>query len=184
MNWIDIVISVCVLIGVIKGLIDGFITQITALLALAGGILFAGLLAKPIKDLFLLLPENSISTGIINGISYVLAFVIIMTVILLLGKAVNIVINFTPAVVINKLAGVLIGACIWLLSLSLILNIIATFDIHSSLITKETKQESHLYEPVKLLVPAIYPLLRGYFVTSTLIDEKNHSSETGNSFAI
>lgn len=164
MNWIDIVISVCVLIGVIKGLIDGFISQIVALLALTGGILFAGLVAKPIKDLFLLLPEKSIAPEIINGISYVLAFILIMAIILLLGKVVNIVVNFTPAVIINKLAGVLIGACLWLFSLSLILNIIETFDIHSSLITKGIKQKSYFYEPVKSLVPTVYPLVKDYFI--------------------
>ena len=167
MNWIDIVISICVLIGAIKGLIDGFITQIVALLALAGGILFAGLLAKPIRELFRLLPENAIAPEISNGISYLLAFVIIMAVIILLGKVVNIVINLTPAVIINKLAGLLIGACIWFLSISLILNIIATFDIQSLLITKEIKQESRLYEPVKSLVPTVYPLVKDYFVTRT-----------------
>lgn len=163
MNWIDIIIIVGVIIGAIKGLCDGLINQVVAILALAAGILFAGLLAKPIKRLFLLLPEDTIRIEIINGTSYVLAFILIMAVILLLGKVVNVVINLTPAVLLNKLAGTILGAGIWILFLSLIINLVATFDVNSTLINKDIKSKSSLYEPVKGVLPAIYPMLRDFF---------------------
>lgn len=163
MNWLDIALIVCLLVGAIKGLIDGLINQVVALLALAGGILFAGLLAKPIKELFLLLPEGSVQMGIINGVSYVLAFVVIMLVIVLLGKVVNLVVNLTPAVILNKAAGAILGVCLWALGLSLLLNVIATFDSNSTLIKEDIKNGSELYKPVKRVVPTVYPFIKDFF---------------------
>ncbi|MDR0427070.1 MAG: CvpA family protein [Dysgonamonadaceae bacterium] len=163
LNRIDIIILICVLIGSIKGLFDGIINQAVALFALAGGILFAGLLAKPIKELFLLLPEKTLSMNIIDGLSYVSAFAAIMTGILLLGKIVSIVVNLTPIAVLNKLTGFIAGGFLWILLLSLILNLTATFDTRSTLITKEAQQHSRFYEPVKAVVPTIYPFIKDYF---------------------
>jgi Uncharacterized membrane protein, required for colicin V production len=164
MNWLDIIIIICVLIGIIKGLLDGFIKQVVSLLALACGILFAGLLAKPIKSLLLLLPEDSLNISIVNGISYVLAFVVIMIIITLLGKAIELVINLTPVAILNKLAGAIIGACLWVLALSFLINLVEVFDVNSMLLSKETKSDSTFYYQIKSIVPTIYPIARDFFI--------------------
>lgn len=163
MNWIDIVILVCVSIGVINGLLKGLIHQVAYLLSLAGGILFAGWLANPIKSLFLLLPENSIRIEIINVLSYSLAFIIIMLAIVLIGKIVTFAINLTPAKLLNKIAGAVLGGIIWILGLSLLINVVQTFDINSMLIKQDQKKESSLYEPVRKIVPTVYPIIQEYF---------------------
>lgn len=163
MNWLDITIVIIVVFGVIKGFFDGFINQLVSILALIAGILFAGLLAKPIRGLFMLIPGMDVKPEIINVVSYILAFAVIMGVIILLGRVVNVVIKFTPAVVLNRIAGSLLGAGLWIITLSLIINIIATFDDNSVLIKPEIKEGSHFYEPVKDMIPTLYPVVRDFF---------------------
>lgn len=163
MNWLDWVLIVGLVAGAIKGFKDGLINQVVALLALALGILFAGLLAQPIKGLFSLLPPGSINDSIASGISYILAFIVIMVIILLLGKVMNVVVNLTPAIVLNKGGGILFGVFGWALMLSLVLNLVVAFDVKSMVIKERTKQESFLYAPVKGIVPAVFPFIRDFF---------------------
>jgi Uncharacterized membrane protein, required for colicin V production len=163
MNWLDITIVVLVVAGIVKGLSDGLINQLFSILALIMAILFAGLVARPIRELFFLIPGMAVRPEVLSVISYILAFAVIMSIIALVGKLVNVVIKFTPAVVLNKAAGAILGAGLWLIALSLIINVVATFDANSALIKEDIKEGSILYEPVRHIVPDLYPVVRDFF---------------------
>lgn len=169
MNWLDILIIVCVAIGLIKGLFDGFIKQVVSFVALVVAILFAGQVAVLIRAFLSgLLGQNSISPPILTGFSYLFAFVLIIILIVLLGKIVSFAIKMTPAKPLNIMLGGLIGACFWILSLSIVFNILGSINKDLKVIPKQIQQNSVFYSKVKNVVPIVYPYIKDYFNTTEI----------------
>ncbi|MDR1368590.1 MAG: CvpA family protein [Dysgonamonadaceae bacterium] len=164
MNWLDIVIIVCIAIGLIKGLFDGIIKQVVSLLALIIAILFAGVFAKPVRDFLSDQPAvaGSMPEFIITGICYLLAFALIVLIIYGIGKLVNIAIKVTPAKTLNHILGGFFGALMWILALSLTFNLLTVFDPNYKLITKQARKESVLFSKVNGVVPTLYPYIKNY----------------------
>lgn len=153
-NWLDIVIICLVGTGFLKGWIDGFIRQMVALLALLAAIYLCAKVAVFIREYILQtwFPENTVAV-----VSYVIAFVCILTVVTLVGGWVHKVMDATPLSLVNHLAGAVFGAVVALFIVSLTLNLLEGVDRRSVILTQQTKIESRLYDCVKEAVPAIYP---------------------------
>lgn len=153
-NWLDIVIICLVGTGFLKGWIDGFIRQMVALFALLAAIYLCAKVAVFIREYILQtwFPENTVAV-----VSYVIAFVCILTVVTLVGGWVHKVMDATPLSLVNHLAGAVFGAVVALFIVSLTLNLLEGIDRRSVILTPQTKVESRLYDYVKEAVPAIYP---------------------------
>ncbi|MDR2844126.1 MAG: CvpA family protein [Candidatus Symbiothrix sp.] len=164
MNWLDILIIICMAAGLIKGLFDGFVKRAVSFIALIAAIFLAGQIAVPSRN-FLLnhVTGNAVSPLIISGICYVLAFVLIIVLITLLGKLISLAIKMTPARPLDILLGGLLGCFIWILSLSILFNVFSVFDVNAMLLSQSTQEKSILYSKVKGVVPTVYPLLKDYF---------------------
>jgi len=164
MNWLDIVIIVCIAIGLVKGLFDGFIKQVVSLLALIIAILFAGIIAEPIRNFLLDQPSivNAMPEYVLTGICYILAFTIIILVICGIGKLVEVAIKITPAKTLNYILGGFFGALSWIIALSLAFNLLTVFDPDYKIISKQTRKESVLFNTVNSMVPTLYPYIKNY----------------------
>ena len=165
MNWLDLIIGVLALIGLIKGLFDGIIKQILSMISLVLAILFAGRLAKPLRDF--LIEKDFISAlippYIINSICYIFAFVAIIIVFNWIAKILEKVIKITPVFLFNNLLGGLLGASVMLIIMSLIFNVLKSFDPNSYLIKEQIKKESSFYNGVEKIIPTVSPFIRDYF---------------------
>jgi membrane protein required for colicin V production len=163
-NWLDLVILVCIAVGLIKGLLDGFVKQIVSFIALVAAIFFSGQIAVPVRNFVLThLAGDSVSPQIVSGFCYVMVFVLIIFVIVLFGKIVDVAIKMTPAKPLNILLGGLFGTFIWVLSLSILFNIFSVFDSGSTILSKQTQEKSVFYYQVKNVVPTVYPMMKNYF---------------------
>jgi membrane protein required for colicin V production len=164
-NWLDITIIICFAIGIIKGLFDGIIKQVISVISLVLAIVLSGSIATWLRKLvnahFQI--ENSISAGTVSAIYYVIVFIVIITLFALLSKFVDKIINYTPAGILNRLFGALFGAFMWMLCLSILLNIVAVFDSKNSLISKQTTEKSVYYDKVKKILPSVYPYIKEFF---------------------
>jgi membrane protein required for colicin V production len=164
-NWLDIVIIICPAIGIIKGLFDGIVKQVISVISLILAIVLSGSVANGLRSLvnthFQI--ENSLSQSTTNAIYYIIAFIFIVTLFALLAKFVDKIINYTPAGIINRLLGALFGAFMWILCLSILLNIVAVFDSQSVLINKETTEKSVYYNKVRKVLPSVYPYIKEFF---------------------
>jgi membrane protein required for colicin V production len=80
-----------------------------------------------------------------------------------LAKFIDKIINYTPAEALNKIFGALFGAFMWIISLSILLNILAVFDSKSVLISKQTQEESVYYEKVREVLPSVFPYIKEFF---------------------
>ncbi|MCL1934477.1 MAG: CvpA family protein [Candidatus Azobacteroides sp.] len=166
MNWLDIVIIVCIVIGIVHGLITGIVKQVISLISLVAAVFLSGAVANWMRNWMQshIQNENSwFSPGVQNAIYYVLAFIIIVSVFAVLAKLADNVINYTPVGMINHLFGALFGTLMWALCLSIALNFLAVFDNQSQLITKPVKESSVYYEKVKMIFPTVFPYIKDFF---------------------
>jgi membrane protein required for colicin V production len=154
MNWLDIVILCLAGAGLVKGLLDGAVRQLAALIALIAGIFFCGMAANWLR-------------GVMNGwglpepggsiLSYILGFLLIVGLLLLVGETMHKVIKVTPLSILNHLGGGLFGLLIMVLSLSLIFNILEIIDTQSLLINREIKLKSRFYLYIQSIIPTFFP---------------------------
>jgi membrane protein required for colicin V production len=165
MNWLDIVIIICIVTGIIKGLFDGIIKQVISLIALLLAVVLSGSVAAWLhvfmQSHFQI--GNSLSAGTLNAIYYLLAFILIITGCAFLAKLVDKLINYTPIGIINRLFGALFGAFMWILCLSILFNILAVFDSKSVVISQEAQKNSTYYNKVRETLPSVYPYIKELF---------------------
>ena len=166
MNWLDIVIIVCIIIGIVHGLITGIVKQVLSLVSLIAAIFLSGAVANLIRQWiqpYMHDGNNWFSPEVQNAIFYILAFIIIISVFALLANLVDKIINFTPAGILNKMAGAIFGLFMWTLCLSILMNFISVFDTHSQLIPQQVKENSILYYRVNMIFPTIFPYIQDFF---------------------
>ena len=155
MNWLDIVILCFLGIGLIKGLYDGVIKQIVALVALVIGIYLCSSVAKWLC--IYLLQFAWFPQGAILFTSYFLGFVIIVIIILLAGNIVHRLVDATPLSIFNHVIGGFIGFILTVIIISVLLNIIEMVDNQSVLLPQQIKVESHYYYVIKKIISTIFP---------------------------
>ncbi|MDD4142521.1 MAG: CvpA family protein [Bacteroidales bacterium] len=161
MNWIDIVIAVFCLIGLIGGIKDGFIKSVSKLIALAVGIWaairFSDFVTKFFMTKFPKLQEaaSQIPSQVINIIAFILVFVVVILVINLIGKMLDKVSEMAALKGVNKLLGAIFGILKWTLIFSLLIYVLNIFNLANIIIPEKTRNESFLYEHVEKIVPKI-----------------------------
>jgi len=166
MNWLDIVIIVCIATGIIHGLFTGIIKQVISLVSLVVAVLLSGAIAKVIRhwvELHFQDESHWFSPNVQNAVFYVFAFLLIICLFAIAAKLVDKILNHTPVGAINKLFGALFGMAFWTLCLSIALNCIAVFDSQHRIISKPVKENSICYEPVRMLFPTVFPYIREFF---------------------
>lgn len=169
-NWLDIAILIVLAIGVVKGLLDGIIRQVVSLIALLLAIFLSGSVATWIRDFVSAHLEigDLISPLILNALWYILAFLAIFFLLVSLGNLLSKAVNYTPAGAVDKLFGAISGAFFWILSLSILLNILAVFSPTSTLIPEQIRKESVLYDRTRALFPTLYPYIKEYIQKSNV----------------
>jgi membrane protein required for colicin V production len=157
MNWLDITLICLAVVGFVKGLFDGIIKQVVSLIALIVGIFFCTKIALWLRGYIIEwgFPEQGTTV-----LSYILGFLLIVGLFLLAGEVLHRIIGVTPLSILNHIGGGFFGLLIMLLFLSLLFNLMDIIDSRSMLISEESKVESRLYDPVRLIIPTFY---RGAF---------------------
>lgn len=173
MNWLDLSITVVAVIGLVKGLFDGFVKQVISFLSLIFAVFLAGRVAQPLRDYLIKFDTvmDIFSPSLLTGTCYVLAFILIIWVLYFFSRLLNKVINLTPAAILNIMLGGLFGLLFSVISLSILFNVLNALDADSDLISKQIKKESVLYEKVEDTVPTFYPFVRNYFDNNKLLEK-------------
>ncbi len=157
MNYIDIILGVLLVLAGIRGFRKGFIVELASLAALIlgiwGAIHFSHLTADYIVDTFDYQPDH------LGLISFFITFVLIVVVVHILGNLLDHVAKALFLGLINSLAGLLFGMLKTAVILSILMVILDQVDEKVHLIPQEDKEESQVYEPLKNLVPTIFPFL-------------------------
>lgn len=170
MNFFDIIISVLLLFGFVRGIMKGLFVEVSSLIALVAGVYgaihFSYFLANWLKQT-VTWNERYISLAAFAG-----TFIIILIAIALLGKILTKIADFAALGLLNKILGGVFGALKLGLILSIVFIFFEKFNTIIPFVKQETVEESILFKPIKRLAPTIFP--------SIIKDSETKETETEN----
>ena len=151
---IDIILSIALCFGFIKGFSKGFIIEVSSLgalfLGLLGAIKFSEFVADILKGFF------DWSPLAIQTFSYLVVFIIIVYLISIMAKALTKFIKKASLGLFNKFLGGFFGVLKWSILMSVALFFIAKLSSWVSIIDEEMIDTSLLYRPITELGECLF----------------------------
>jgi len=158
MNYIDIILCLILITGIVRGFMKGFVYEVAVL-----GALFLGVYAA-FKLSHLLTPWISkvcdFSTGTVGFIASLLLFLLVTTGIIFLAKLFTGLADMAALGIFNKILGAIFGLTKHALVLSVLIYFFNQLDSKHHFISPDKKAESKLYYPVMKVAPALFPLMK------------------------
>jgi membrane protein required for colicin V production len=157
MNYIDFIIIIILVFGLLRGYTDGLVKEAASLAALIlgiwGAIKFSSFTAARLYDWFDM-------TGQYVGITaFVITFLIIVIAIHFVGVIAD---NFVCAIslgFLNRLLGIAFGFFKTILILSVIFVILNAIDARHPFLPHNKLERSKFYNPIADIAPAIFPII-------------------------
>lgn len=157
MSFLDIILLALLLLGLIGGFRKGFFVEVASLVALIAGVYGAIHFSNFAGDF--LMDKVDWNEKTVNIIAFAITFIVIVLVIALAGKALTKLADFAALGILNKLLGALFGLLKMAVILSVILIIFDSFNTTLPFADEEDLEDSTFYEPIKSLVPTIFPII-------------------------
>lgn len=155
MNIIDIIIAVLLIIAFVRGFMKGFFVEVASLIALIGGVYGAIHFSYFVSDF--LYDKVSWSENYISLAAFAITFIGIVVAVSLLGKALTKMADLAALGLINKIFGGFFAFLKSVVILSVIFVFFARINNTLPFVSEETLEESILYEPVRDIVPSLFP---------------------------
>ena len=108
--------------------------------------------------------------------AFAITFIVIVILVAMAGKVLTKIADFAALGILNKLLGGVFGALKIAFVLSVLLNFFDRMNNTLPFVSEETIEESTLYEPVKGIVPKLFPNL----MNRDELEETNEESSTEN----
>lgn len=157
MGTFDIIIAVILVFGFIRGIMKGLFVEVASLVSLVAGVYGAIHFSFFVGDF--LKERISWDEQYITLPSFAITFGIIVFAIAMLGKLFTKLADFAYLGWVNKALGGIFGALKLALILSVVIMIFDKFNDTIPFVNEEAKEQSILYEPIKKLVPTLFPSL-------------------------
>lgn len=147
MSFLDIVLGILLLFGLLKGLKNGLLIEIASLIALIAGLYGAIHFSYIVGDY--LSGQLNWDENYINLTAFIITFAIIIILVSLVGRLLTKIVDFAMLGLLNRIAGGVFG----MLKVAVILGAFFIF-FHNSvfklgIIKDDTMGTSVLYEPIK-----------------------------------
>jgi membrane protein required for colicin V production len=157
MNWLDIVILLILAGGLASGFKNGFVGELASLAGLVLGIWGAVKFSWWTADM---LEGFGLTFSLMPVISFIVTFLIITIVMQIIGGIISSFLKAISLNWINRIAGIVAGVFKAAIFVSVILLVIDAMSQRHPLISKATRSNSKLYEPVSEIVPTLLPFLK------------------------
>jgi len=156
MNWLDIVLAIMLVGGIISGFKNGIIGEIASIAALILGVWGSIKFSWWTADL---LGTWGIHSEHMNIISFVITFILIVVLVHVLASMLNKLLDSLALGFVNKLLGMVIGIIKTALIVSVLIFALDALDEEGKFINNQVKEKSLFYEPLGSIVPGILPFL-------------------------
>lgn len=166
MATIDIIIVVWIGIGVVVGLMQGFVKQMASIVGLVAGLLVARALFGTVAEW--LAPALGTSVTIAQILAFVMIWVIVPLGFALVASLLTKALDAIHLGWLNRWLGSGLGALKYMLVIGLLIHVIEYIDRKDELISQTKKQESVLYYPMRDLSGIFFPIVKN--VTEQLIE--------------
>lgn len=157
MNWIDWVIVILLLVGLVRGLMKGLVYMVASLAAIVLGILLAVRLSHAARTF--LEGRLDVNPAWLPVISFIFVFILVALGIYLLAFVLDKSLKAVALGIPNRILGGLFGLLMNALLLSVIISVLNTVNHSKGFLPNEAVAQSKLYEPVSKFAPAIFPSL-------------------------
>lgn len=157
MNYLDIVLAILLLWGLIKGLKNGFFIELASLVALIAGVY--GAIHFSYYAVNYLSDKVNWDENTVNLAAFALTFIVIVLIVSLAGKLLTKIADIVMLGMLNKLLGAIFGILKTAFVLSVIIMFLNAFTDRFQLLDEETKDSSILYQSVAPLAPMLLPNL-------------------------
>lgn len=161
MEFIDIFLGIILTIGIIRGLWNGFFAELGSLISLLIGI-WAALKFSVFTASFL---QNHVSWNPqkMQIIAFIITFIAVVVGITLISKILTKTAGLVGLGLVNKIMGAVIGLFKSILILSVMLNLFSKINIDGAIVSKQTTDNSILYNPVTKVAAKIYPTIEIWY---------------------
>lgn len=176
MSVLDIILSVLILFGLVRGFMKGLFVEIASIVALVAGVYGAIHFSNFAADF--LTAKVAWDEKTINITAFAITFVVIFLAIALAGKALTKLADFAALGIINKLIGGLFGGLKIALILSVLLIVFDRMNSKIPFADEEDLEASMLYKPIKSLVPLILPDILKAEESEDIIEKELLKTET------
>jgi membrane protein required for colicin V production len=172
MSILDLILLALLILGLVRGFKNGFFVELASVVALIAGIYgafhFSSYLASFLKD------RVEWEENTVNMVALIGTFAIIVLIIALAGKALTKIADFAMLGLFNKILGAAFGGLKAALILSAFLIILDKMNADILFVKEKDKEQSVLYNPVKSLVPKIFPniIVNGKPIGDDLIEDE------------
>ena len=161
MATLDIILLICFLPGIIRGISKGFLEQA---LALAGVVLsvwaafrFSGLVATWLK------PYADLSETTLNVVSFALILVAMSLLVLIIAKLLTKVIELAMLGWLNKTLGLVFALAVNALVIGVFIVLFDTVNLKFGLVKPEVLDESIVYTTLRDICYLVFPYLKSFF---------------------
>jgi len=155
MTYIDLLIAVPLLWGLVRGYMKGFIISISGLLALLLGLYGAILLSDKVG--LYLAEEHGFEGPFMPVVAFSLVFLAIVVGVYFLGKFLERMIKLAALGLVNKLAGGLFGLAKAALLVSVLVLVLEKADHYFNFLPHDKLNESLLYQPIADITQEYFP---------------------------
>lgn len=155
MNYIDIILGILLLWGLIKGFSKGLFVSLASLVALVAGIYIAVHFSHLVGGYL----EQYVDwgDGAMKLTAFAITFIVVVILISIAGKLLTKIADFASLGILNKLLGAAFGVLKFAFIASVVIIFVDAGNRSLNIIKQETLDSSILYSPVKKLAPMVLP---------------------------
>ena len=158
MNTLDIIILICFLPGIIRGLSKGFLEQAVSLVGMVLSVWCAfklrGLVCEAIA------PHLEMSETLLNVVAFALILIGVSVLALILAKLFTKLVELMMLGWVNRLLGALTSCLVTLVVLGVVIVLFDTVNVKFGLVNSPLLSESVLYEGIKNLANLAFPYMK------------------------
>jgi membrane protein required for colicin V production len=158
MNGIDWLILILLAVGILSGLMQGFVKQLASLVGLVAGLLVARALFGVAGEW--LAPEIGTSVTVAQIIAFLLIWVLVPLGFTIAAAILSRALSVVHLGWLNRWLGSGLGLLKYLMIVGLFIHAIDYIDPHDQLISSEKKEGSVFYKPVGSLTSALFPVFK------------------------
>ena len=161
MTIVDIILLVCFVPGIIRGISKGFMVQACNLVGFVASVWCAWRFAVMLGAY--LAPHFNLSPALTNTIAFAIILLIIAILFSLLGKLLRKLMKVIMLGWLDKLLGVLLALLVTLAILGVVILIFNSLDTHWHIIKSDILEKSAVYQGIKDIALAVFPYLKQLF---------------------
>jgi len=157
MGFIDIIIIILLLIGLYKGIKNGFFVEIASLVAFVIGVFLAIKFSYLVKDIL----SNWVnwSPETVQITAFALTIVLVIAIVHLSAALFTKMANFAFLGWVNTLFGGIFGVLKSMLALGIFLTLVQKVNVDNFLISKQKQEASVFYQPLQKAVVYLFPIV-------------------------